>query len=124
MPFPGQTLPEIQKSIIFNDPCKFTKNISPKLQALILSTLHKDQFLRITIERLWNHPLFNTLREIANRPKPCVILQTASLKSTKGLLIENGICLEKNINEISEFGEKSDDENSLYCQQRRAFCRF
>jgi serine/threonine protein kinase len=62
--FPGRTIKEIEKSINFNKPCKFTNLVSPKLQAFILSILQKKQFLRPTIEQLLNHLLFMSTREL------------------------------------------------------------
>jgi hypothetical protein len=74
--------------------------------------------MRPTIEHLWNHPLFQNLKELSKRTN------SAPLKSTKELLIENGICFEKNIHEISEFYRYCLDQNSAYSGQRNIFESF
>jgi hypothetical protein len=76
--------------------------------------LQKDQHLRPTIEVLWRHPLFQNLKELVNPPEPIInptprlafqSVRSVPAKNTKELLIENGICLKKNIYELTEFAE-------------------
>jgi serine/threonine protein kinase len=147
LPFPDTTLQELQKSIIFKDGCQFSKTISLNLKNCIISMLQKVQYLRPTAQQLWNHPLFHNFKEVANRSKPIGALQPLSLqqpkpknnpnpkltfdsvqvvrsKSTQELLIENGICLEKNIHELMKFAEHSEEENSIYYQQKQFFSTF
>jgi serine/threonine protein kinase len=137
----------IEGKLPFPGPCTFSKVLSPKMENFILSILQKDHYLRPTAEQLWSHPLFQNFIEVVNRPKAIDSLQpllfknirhkrnptprltfqsvqSVPLKSTKELLIENGICLEKNIQEISEFAPNSEEEESIYDQEIQSLNAF
>jgi serine/threonine protein kinase len=96
-PFSRLKNEEIQQSIRFNEPCKFEKSLKQDWKDLILSMLHKDPLLRPTIEQLCNHSLF---------------------KTTKQLLIEKGVVLEKNIFEVTELGG---DQRKMYDQFKHIY---
>jgi GTPase SAR1 family protein len=86
-PFSGKNPIEIYNSILYKPPFPFERHISEPLQNLIISMLNKDQHLRITIEEIWAHPIFNSCKMIPINEFPSVISQPQN--SSSGSRIKN-----------------------------------
>jgi serine/threonine protein kinase len=109
--------PEFQE-IISNPPLPFQSTILPELQTIIFSMLHKDQYMRPTIQQIWNHSLFDNFKV---NSFPSVKLDP--IKSTRQLIVQTGIISEENIMEISEFPDPEKQEE-ICARQRNVYWKF
>lgn len=61
-PFQIMNVNELFNSTCTKNPVPFERIISPSSRNLILSMLNKDQYSKISIDKILNHPIFNSFK--------------------------------------------------------------
>lgn len=98
--FRGLTELELKKAIIYNEPSNIEKNVPHQLKDFIMSMFTKDHYSRPTMEQLRKNPIFKNFLKSSNFAFQS--MKSILKKTTKQLIIERGIELEKNIYEMNE----------------------